>query len=300
VATEANDEERNASEMVIRNFALRVFNRMSLDREVGGVQVASSLLQLPTYYAPHSESRHINLHYLRRRFEALICRSNGGDAINEEEIAVTSAARAQASVFDDYRCRDAMLKPLCIYEYVKLVRKRPPKNRTGGNRKTTVILGGPLSPYQHVEDSMQGGHPETLAMRNDLARTFYHYLYHGRIYRRPPTMSWAYAATGVMLIVTDQLTLAYKHVLWANINRSMCKTMHGMSGFFVSSRRTPRSIWQNGRPQRDALGSDDDDDDDYNDDYDGELDDSVQTNIEDDTLRLSYQVPSQETLEKRR
>jgi hypothetical protein len=48
---------------------------------------------------------------------------------------------------------------------------------------------------------------------------------------------------------------------------------------------------------RDALDSDDDNDDDYNDDYDvdtddGELDDSVQTNtgIDDDTLRLSYQV----------
>ena len=83
-----------------------------------------------------------------------------------------------------------MLRPLCIYEYVKLIRKRPAKNRMGDdlnfdlchpkygektqvicNQKTTAILGGPLSPYQHVEDGMRGGHPETLAMRNDLART---------------------------------------------------------------------------------------------------------------------------------
>ena len=58
-ATEANDEERNASEIAMRNFALRIFNCMSLHREVSGVQVASSLLRLPTYYAPHSELRHI-------------------------------------------------------------------------------------------------------------------------------------------------------------------------------------------------------------------------------------------------
>jgi hypothetical protein len=130
-ATDTNDEEREAFEIAMRNFAMRAFNRMSLDREVSGVQAASSLLQLPTYYAPRSESRHINLHYLRRRFEALICQSNGDDAINDEEIAISSAARAQASVFDDYRCRGAMLKPLCIYEYVKLVRKRLAKKPDG-------------------------------------------------------------------------------------------------------------------------------------------------------------------------
>jgi hypothetical protein len=58
-ATEANDEERNASQIAMRNFALRIFNCMSLHREVSGVQVASSLLRLPTYYVPHSELRHI-------------------------------------------------------------------------------------------------------------------------------------------------------------------------------------------------------------------------------------------------
>lgn len=31
-------------------FALRCFNTLSHDREVSGVQIASSLLQLPTYY----------------------------------------------------------------------------------------------------------------------------------------------------------------------------------------------------------------------------------------------------------
>jgi len=30
-------------------------------------------------------------------------------------------------------------------------------------------LVGQLSQYQHIEDRVQGGHPETLAMQNDLA-----------------------------------------------------------------------------------------------------------------------------------
>jgi hypothetical protein len=34
---------------------------------VRGVQVASSLLQLPTYYTPPRERYRVNLHYLRRR-----------------------------------------------------------------------------------------------------------------------------------------------------------------------------------------------------------------------------------------
>jgi hypothetical protein len=129
--TKANDEERDAGEIT---------RRMSLDKEVSSMQVASSLLQLPTYYDPRSESRHINLHYLRRRFESLICRSNGDYAINEEDIAITSAMRAQTSVFDDYRCRGAMLRPLCINQYVKLVRKRPVENQTGGRILIHVTL----------------------------------------------------------------------------------------------------------------------------------------------------------------
>lgn len=43
------DEERKALEKGLSKFLLRVLNRMSLDREVSGVQVASSLLQLPPF-----------------------------------------------------------------------------------------------------------------------------------------------------------------------------------------------------------------------------------------------------------
>ena len=65
-STETN-EEKIALEKGMTNFCLRVFNRMSHDKEVSGVQVASSLLQLPAYYTPHTELHRINLYYLRRR-----------------------------------------------------------------------------------------------------------------------------------------------------------------------------------------------------------------------------------------
>jgi hypothetical protein len=190
-AANASDKEKENLEKGTLNFSLRVFNRMALDREVSGVQVASSLLKLPDYYAPRSELRRINLYYLRRRFEALIRRSTDDDGINEERVSVTWATRAKISIFDDYKYRGAVLKSLCLYEYVKLVRKRSAEDRTERDldfdprhpehglksqiirdkksKKITVALLGQLSPYQDVEDDMPGGHPETQAMRNDLA-----------------------------------------------------------------------------------------------------------------------------------
>jgi hypothetical protein len=56
-ASDLSDAERIALEKGMRNFILRVFNRMSHDTEVSGVKVASSLLQLPGYYTPLTELR---------------------------------------------------------------------------------------------------------------------------------------------------------------------------------------------------------------------------------------------------
>src|SRR5271170_7675936 len=189
-ASNPTNEERIALEKGMQNFSLRVFNRMSHDREVSGVQVASSLLQLPAYYTPPTELHRINLYYLRRRLQAMIQRSDD-EGKSEEQVAIKRGGNFNISVFDDYRWRGSDLKDLCLYVYVKLIRKRPAKNRTGSDidfhmdhpehgEKTQVICGpgsvtrtvtfmGQLSQYQHVEDRIQGGHPETHAMQNDLA-----------------------------------------------------------------------------------------------------------------------------------
>src|SRR5436309_10702404 len=191
-ASTLTNEGKIALEKGIVNFSLRVFNRMSHDKEVSGVQVASSLLQLPAYYTPHTELHRINLYYLRRRLQALIQRSDDEEDRNEEQVAIRLNGNFHVSVFDDYRWRGSELKDLCLYEYVKIIRKRATKHRTGGDidfhvnhpehgEKTqvicnpeshvtrTVTLVGQLSQYQHDEDRIRGGHPETLAMQNDLA-----------------------------------------------------------------------------------------------------------------------------------
>jgi hypothetical protein len=190
-ASNPTNEEKIALQKGMLNFSLRVFNRMSHDKEVSGVQVASSLLQLPEYYTPKTELHRINLYYLRRRLEGIIKRSDDDDGRNEEQVTVKLNGTVHASIFDDYRWRGPHLKALCLYEYVKIIRKRPAENRIGsdidfdmnhpehgtrtqvvcgpGSVRRTVALVGQLSKYQHHEDGVQGGHPETLAMRNDLA-----------------------------------------------------------------------------------------------------------------------------------
>jgi hypothetical protein len=50
-------------------FALRCFNS-SHDREVSGVQIASSLLRLPTYYTHNYNFVQVNLWWLRRYVRA--------------------------------------------------------------------------------------------------------------------------------------------------------------------------------------------------------------------------------------
>ena len=190
-ASNPTDEEKLALEKGLRKFPLRVFNRMSHDREVSGVQVASSLLQLPAYYTPRTELHRINLYYLRRRLLPIIRGVYDDEERNEEHVAIRPNLKFPASLFDDYRWRGSALKDLCLYEYVKLIRKRSPKNRTGADldfdehhpdhgkmtqvicdlesTPRTVAFVGPISQYQYLEDHIKGGHPKTLAMENDLA-----------------------------------------------------------------------------------------------------------------------------------
>ena len=48
------------------NFLLRTYKMLSHDREISGVQIASSLLQLPTYYTARDRFVNVNLHWLRQ------------------------------------------------------------------------------------------------------------------------------------------------------------------------------------------------------------------------------------------
>lgn len=177
-------------------FALRCFNSLSQDREISGVQVASTLLQLPSYYTLNYNFTRINLWWLRRYVRTLIQPEQSqhplpSDAIEEEQCSYDPSATAPTNIFDNYRYRGSLLSSLSIFKYYMIVRTKRlqdtttddipfnethPRHRTHVQRlarspsqTATVTLQGELTEFQSAEDSVPGGHPTTTAIQNDLA-----------------------------------------------------------------------------------------------------------------------------------
>jgi hypothetical protein len=178
------------------NFALRCFNSLSQDREVSGVQVASTLLQFPSYYTLNYNFSRLNLWWLRRYVRAIIQPGHAqqpspSNGVAEEPCSYDYSASAPASMFDNYKWRGAILTSLSIFEYCMLVRTKRlqdattddipfaenhPRHSThlqrlahSPHQTATVTLQGQLSEFQSSEDSVLGGHPTTTAIQNDLA-----------------------------------------------------------------------------------------------------------------------------------
>ncbi len=182
--------------MDMDQFALRCFNTLSHDREISGVQIANSLLQLPTYYTLNYNFVHVNLWWLRRYVRMAIesigsLFDSSSDSIGEEECTFQSKDTAPVSRFDNYKWRGLGLAHLTFFEYCMLVeiKRRPdattsdlefhpnhPKSNTHvqqivrtKSQVKTVCFNGQFSQYQTQEDSVRGGHPNTTAIKNDLA-----------------------------------------------------------------------------------------------------------------------------------
>lgn len=179
------------------NFALRCFNSLSQDREVSGVQVASTLLQLPSYYTLNYNFTRINLWWLRRYVRSIVPLGQSrrdtlqSDTIGEEPCNYDQAATAPANIFDNYRLRGNLLSSLSIFEYCMIVRTKRrqdattedvpfedtrPRHRShiqrlaqSPSQTATVTLQGELTEFQSSEDSVPDGNPTTTAIQNDLA-----------------------------------------------------------------------------------------------------------------------------------
>ncbi|OKO94694.1 ATP-dependent DNA helicase pfh1 [Penicillium subrubescens] len=178
------------------NFALRCFNTLSHDREISGVQVASVLLQLPTYYTVNYSFTRINLWWLRRYVRAIIRsdnldRSRSSDSIAEEPCAYETGDTAPVSIFDNYKWRGPHLASLALFEYCMLVKTKNirdaiaddadfdpshPRYTTHVQRLArspsqvaTVTFSGQLTEFQAAEDAVLGGHPKTTAIINDMS-----------------------------------------------------------------------------------------------------------------------------------
>ena len=177
-------------------FALRCFNSLSNDREISGVQIASSLLRLPTYYTNNYNFVQVNLWWLRRYVRAAIqpadsTANDSSNLIGEERCTYQPGNKAAVNRFDNYRWRGPHLIHLSFFEYCMLVQTKGlrdaiaadvefdpehPKHSTCVQRLackksqlTTVTFNGQLSEFQAEEESLAGGHPRTIAIENDLA-----------------------------------------------------------------------------------------------------------------------------------
>ncbi|KAK4936123.1 hypothetical protein LTR66_015377, partial [Elasticomyces elasticus] len=165
------------------NFALRCFNTLSHDREISGVQVASTLLSLPTHYTFNYNFVRINLWWLRRYIRDLIQPVNidvgeSSDPMAEEPCTYEAGGTAPVSMFDNYRWRGPQLERLALFEYCMLVRIKSvrdaathdvdfdlshPQNNTHVQRLartssqvSTVTFNGQLTEFQASEDAVPG------------------------------------------------------------------------------------------------------------------------------------------------
>lgn len=176
-------------------FALRCFNSLSQDREVSRVQVASTILQLPSYYILNYNFTRLNLWWLRRYVRSIVhpehLQNTSSDSIGEESCNYDQSTTAPANIFDNYKLRGKPLSSLCIFEYCMIVRTKRlqdattedipfdephPRHRTHVQRlarsvsqTATVTLQGELTEFQSSEDAVPGGHPLTTAIQSDLA-----------------------------------------------------------------------------------------------------------------------------------
>lgn len=176
----------------VENFALRCFNALSHDREISGVQVASVLLQLPTYYTLNYGFTRINLWWLRRYVRAIIQPdSPSDDPMAEEPCTYETGDTAPVSIFDNYKWRGPHLAPLALFEYSMLVKTRQARDAVADDKGfdpnhpryathvqrlartasqvATVTFNGQLTEFQVAEDAVPGGHPRTTAIMNDVA-----------------------------------------------------------------------------------------------------------------------------------
>jgi len=103
---------------------LRWYNSLAHNqKEISGVQIASTLLSLPSHYTNIPNFVHINLSTLRACIQSLF-RPETGSANNmaDEACFVHVEAKKICNRLDNYRFRGSTLAGFCFFEYCMLVR----------------------------------------------------------------------------------------------------------------------------------------------------------------------------------
>jgi Helitron helicase-like domain at N-terminus/PIF1-like helicase len=172
-------------------FLLRWYNSLAHDQEISGVQIASRLLGFPTHYSNYSNFVHVGLWSLRLFFRSLLQIPSASDGLDGQRCILRAHGDMPLSKFDNYRWRGPWLQHYCFYEYCMLVRRCPVGDATSidcpydpehpkygkdvqrlaktSSQVSTVCFHGSLSDFQDEEERVQRGHPNTPAIKNDLA-----------------------------------------------------------------------------------------------------------------------------------
>ena len=196
LADHPTEADLRLREKGMNNFTLRCFNALAHDREVSGVQVASTLLHLPSYYTVNYNFVSVNLWWLRQYVRAMTHpqqpqTQSASGPFGEEACTYKVGDTAPVSLFNNYKWRGRDLACLTFFEYCMLVRMRDkqratttdfdfdsvhPRYTTHKQRLAqkpahvaTVTFKGLLTQFQTAEDSISGGHPATEAILNDVA-----------------------------------------------------------------------------------------------------------------------------------
>jgi len=95
-------------------FALRCFNTLSHDREISGVQIANSLLQLPDHYTGNDNFVQVNLWWLRQYVRATMEPTappvnDSSTPLDDEQCVYQPGDKVPSSRMDNYRYRGPTL-----------------------------------------------------------------------------------------------------------------------------------------------------------------------------------------------
>lgn len=110
-----------------RQFLMRVANRIFTDRPLSQVEVVAHLLGYPTEFTSSSAWTFLNVSLLYwqvfKRW-CLLRQSSGSEAADEsaEETVLVEEAGQRISPVDAYQHRGHVLRGLCLYDYMSLIR----------------------------------------------------------------------------------------------------------------------------------------------------------------------------------
>lgn len=96
-------------------FSLKVFNKLSHNREVSGPLVAGFLLDLPDHFTPNASVKSINLSIFKTKFPLLIFRQKFNT--NNDVACFNSCKVRTYFMFEYYQHKSLCFLQISLYEY---------------------------------------------------------------------------------------------------------------------------------------------------------------------------------------